>query len=110
MSKATPRHSPAPFRLLSGQTSHIIRDAIGDSIGVLALWTGDHPPEEQLANAQLFAAAPAMLRLLQDAAKQFAFYAEQHRTKRTPDGDAKARTNEDFEARIRAVIAEAGGR
>ncbi len=70
MSKATPRHSPAPFRLLSGKTSHIIRDAFGDSIGVLALWTGDHPPEEQLANAQLFTAAPAMLAALKKIAER----------------------------------------
>ena len=56
-------HSPAPFRRRSGepQGAHIIVDALGDSIGVLAFATGDHPPEEQLANAQLFIASPVVL-------------------------------------------------
>jgi len=59
-------HSPAPF---SGAPAtrdhgHIILDAMGDSIGVLAHSTGDHPPEEQLANAVLFTASPKLLAAL----------------------------------------------
>ncbi|HEY3697602.1 hypothetical protein [Phenylobacterium sp.] len=57
-------HSPAPFRLNStpGQ-AHILLDRFGDSIGALAYRTGDHPPEEQLANALLFRASPQLLEL-----------------------------------------------
>lgn len=61
-----PAHSPAPFRRLppTADHGHIILDALGDSIGALAYQTGDHPPEEQLANAVLFTAAPALLAAL----------------------------------------------
>ncbi|MFN3523918.1 MAG: hypothetical protein ACK4YQ_16855 [Phenylobacterium sp.] len=55
------KHSPAPFRLDTTVCGHVIVDALGDSIAGLALRTGDHPAEEQLANALLFAAAPALL-------------------------------------------------
>lgn len=54
-------HSPAPFRLESHPTCHRVVDAFGDTCGVLASTTGDHPREEQLANAQLFVAAPRLL-------------------------------------------------
>ena len=56
-----PAHSPAPFRLESHPTCHRVVDAFGDTCGVLASHTGDHPREEQLANAQLFTAAPQLL-------------------------------------------------
>lgn len=58
-----PRHSPAPFRRIQGH-GHIILDAMGDSIGILAAQTGDHPAEEQLANALLFTASPKLLAAL----------------------------------------------
>jgi hypothetical protein len=62
-------HSPSPFRLLTRPASptlgdvggYLVVDAMGDSIGALAARTGDHPPEEQLANAHLFKAAPLLL-------------------------------------------------
>lgn len=60
-------HSPAPFQLTGGDAGvvgYIIYDAMGDSIGVLAYRTGDHPPEEQLANARLFTASPSLLAAL----------------------------------------------
>ena len=59
-------HSPAPFRRLPrlADGGHIIVDALGDSIGALAHRTGDHTPEEQLANAILFEASPKMLAAL----------------------------------------------
>lgn len=59
------RHSPAPFRLQTGPSGHLILDALGDSIAALALRTGDHDEAEQLANAQLLTAAPIMLDTLQ---------------------------------------------
>lgn len=56
--------SPGPFRRVSREPAgkrdaggHLVLDAFGDSIGGLAYRTGDHLPEEQLANAQLFAAS-----------------------------------------------------
>lgn len=54
-------HSPAPFRIVETEHVYLIVDAMGDSIGALARRTGDHPPEEQLANARLFARAPQLL-------------------------------------------------
>lgn len=59
-------HSPAPFRRVPADRSHghIILDAMGDSIGVLAHSTGDHSPEEQLANARLLTASPSLLAAL----------------------------------------------
>lgn len=57
-------HSPAPFRLVRSIGGFIITDAMGDSIGVLARSTGDHPAEEQLANAELFVASPKLLAAL----------------------------------------------
>lgn len=59
-----PGHSPAPFALqrpLSDGGGYLIRDAFGDSLAALAFRTGDHPPEEQLANAMLLTAAPLLL-------------------------------------------------
>lgn len=58
-----PRHSPAPFQRIAATNlhGHLIKDALGDTIGVLARETGDHPAEEQLANAQLFTASPLLL-------------------------------------------------
>jgi hypothetical protein len=59
-----PLHSPAPFALqlpLNGIGGYLIRDALGDSLAALAFQTGDHPPEEQLANALLLTAAPQLL-------------------------------------------------
>lgn len=60
------KHSPAPFRRVpaTADHGHIILDAMGDSVGSLAYRTGDHPVEEQLANAVLFTAAPALLAAL----------------------------------------------
>lgn len=56
--------SPGPYRVASRRPEHerdpgghLVLDVMGDSIGGLAYRTGDHPPEEQLANAQLFAAS-----------------------------------------------------
>lgn len=64
-------HSPGPFRLSSRAPDgrldaggHIIIDAMGDSIGALAFRTGDHLPEEQLANARLFRASATMFEAL----------------------------------------------
>lgn len=55
-------HSPVPFSLETSAHGHRIRDSIGDTIGVLALRTGDHSHEEQLANAQLFTQSPTLLK------------------------------------------------
>ncbi len=41
---------------------------------------------------------------LHKCADQFAFYAQQHRDKGTPDGDAKAVTNDNFEKLARAAL------
>lgn len=59
-------HSPAPFTLIEATADHgyLVLDALGDSIGALAWSTGDHPPEEQRANARLFMAAPDILAAL----------------------------------------------
>ena len=54
-------HSPPPFTLHTSRHGHVICDRLGDSIAGLALSTGDHPAEEQLANARLFAASPKLL-------------------------------------------------
>jgi len=54
-------HSPAPFFADETPLCFIIRDAIGDSMGTLALHTGDHPIEEQRANAHLFAGSGELL-------------------------------------------------
>lgn len=65
--------SPAPFMLRSrppkgeDRGGHLIVDAMGDGVAALAWQTGDHPAEEQLANARLFTAAPTMLHALRDA-------------------------------------------
>jgi hypothetical protein len=64
---AEPAHSPAPFQLRGGNpppVGYVIYDAMGDSIGALAYATGDHPAEEQLANARLFTASPSLLAAL----------------------------------------------
>lgn len=60
--------SPGPYRLVSRKPDgrldaggHLVLDALGDSIGGLAYRTGDHTPEEQLANAQLFTASLQLL-------------------------------------------------
>jgi len=65
---SAPAHSPAPFRLVVRKPTtrmdpggYIILDRLGDSIGGLAAQTGDHPAEEQLANAHLFKASPDLL-------------------------------------------------
>lgn len=62
----TPSHSPAPFRRVPATKDHghLILDAFGDSIGALARSTGDHPEDEQLANAKLFTASPKLLAAL----------------------------------------------
>lgn len=55
------------------------------------------------------AATPALDRAhaaLRAAADQFAFYADQHRAKGTPDGDQKAAVNEEWAARLRRVAEE----
>ena len=59
-----PAHSPAPFGLVETETGFILTDSLGDSIGALARSTGDHPEEEQLANAWLFFGAPDLLRTM----------------------------------------------
>ena len=59
-----PKHSPAPFGVIATKSGYFIIDKLGDSIGALAGSTGDHPPEEQQANAYLFGAAPDLLRTL----------------------------------------------
>ena len=62
-----PAHSPHPFTLVkgcAGSHGHLILDAFSDSIAALAVKTGDHPPEEQLANAMLFVHSPHMLQAL----------------------------------------------
>ncbi|MCY1648150.1 hypothetical protein OVA11_14090 [Caulobacter sp. SL161] len=67
---AEPAHSPAPFQLRGGNpppVGYVIYDAMGDSIGALAYATGDHPAEEQLANARLFTASPKLLIWAQEA-------------------------------------------
>lgn len=67
----SPAHSPGSFRLYSRPPKgsdpggHVITDACGDSMGGLAWKTGDHPPEEQLANAQLWAASSDLLEAAQ---------------------------------------------
>ncbi len=64
-----PRHSPAPFQLRGGDpppVGYVIYDASGDSIGALAYRTGDHPAEEQLANALLFTASADLLKAARD--------------------------------------------
>ena len=58
---SAPLHSPAPFFADETPLCFIIRDAIGDSMGTLALHTGDHPIEEQRANAHLFAGSGELL-------------------------------------------------
>lgn len=55
------QHSPAPWRADAGEHNYLIRDAFGDSLGALARRTGDHPADEQAANARLICAAPALL-------------------------------------------------
>lgn len=61
-------HSPAPFALVEATENHgyVIVDAMGDSIGALAFRTGDHPPEEQRANALLFAGAADLFEAARD--------------------------------------------
>lgn len=63
---AAPAHSPAPFDMRLTPNGFILIDAMGDSIGALAGRTGDHPPEEQLANAFLFMVSPELLAALRD--------------------------------------------
>ena len=66
-------HSPAPFALHSRPPKgrdpggHVIADAMGDSMGGLAYRTGDHPPEEQAANARLFTASADLLSIAEVA-------------------------------------------
>lgn len=60
-------HSPEPFRVDETQRGFLLFDALGDSIGALALETGDHPYEEQRANAHLFAGSPELLTWAQEA-------------------------------------------
>ena len=57
--------SPGPVALRTHGKGHLIIDAYGDSIAGLALTTGDHLEEEQLANARLFVASPDMLTALE---------------------------------------------
>lgn len=77
-----PAHSPAPFRLIpAGEDhGHLVLDAFGDSLAALALRTGDHPPEEQLANARLFTAAPGLLTALKASLVEIDFEIEQRQT------------------------------
>lgn len=56
--------SPGPYQLVCREPNgkrdeggHLVLDALGDSIAALAYRTGDHPAEEQCANAQLLAAS-----------------------------------------------------
>lgn len=44
------------------------------------------------------------LALIEACQKQFAFYADNHRAKGTPDGDAKAVTNQEFADRCAAYL------
>lgn len=75
---SAPAHSPAPFRHIAatGQHGHLILDAFGDSIGGLARETGDHPREEQLANARLFTASPGLLASLKTCLREIDFEIE----------------------------------
>ncbi|CAN5612368.1 hypothetical protein BH10PSE5_BH10PSE5_01530 [soil metagenome] len=58
----TPAHAPAPFALVSlPDGGHYILDAFRDSIAGMAPSRGDHTPEELLATARLFRAAPDLL-------------------------------------------------
>lgn len=59
------QHSPGPFRVVGTRSGGwLILDCIGDSIGSLAGRTGDHPAEEQEANARLFAGSWTMAEAL----------------------------------------------
>lgn len=52
------RHPDAPHGRHGG---HILKDRLGESIALLAFETAAHPPMEQLADALLFRASPALL-------------------------------------------------
>lgn len=57
-------HSPAPFSARHSPSGWLIVDSMGDSIAGLALRTGDHPAEEQEANAKLFVSSPLIADVL----------------------------------------------
>lgn len=65
--------------------------------------------DEMDANASLIAAAPEMYEALQKAARQFSYYAENHRSKGTPESESKAQTNEAYAAMCRAALSKATG-
>lgn len=61
---SAPAYSPAPFGIRETQKGYLLIDSFGDSIASLAAARGDHPAEEQRANACLFGASPDLLRVL----------------------------------------------
>lgn len=67
----------------------------------------DEANAEDWRRITLVAAAPDLLDMVRTCRAQFAFYAERHRAKRTPEGADKARTNDAMVAKCDAIIAKA---
>lgn len=79
-------HSPAPFSTRQTSAGWLIVDAMGDSIGALALRTGDHPEEEQEANVKLFASSP----LIADVLRRLLVEVDAEIDQRKSGGNAEA--------------------
>lgn len=85
--------------------------------GVVDGWR-DRALAAEAREARLREALEAAQRQLEKSADQFAFYADQHATKRTPDGDSKAATNHqwalacakvDHRCRIALTVTDSAG-
>jgi hypothetical protein len=79
--------------------------------GIGAEWVDGNPLGREVAqaNARLIAAAPELYAKVERAANIFRVYAELHRAKNTPEGDAKAASNEVIAEEMEAVLAKARG-
>ena len=60
-------HSSGPYHVGEGLASHIIYNEQGYAVGNTSTYHNRITPEQAIANAILFAAAPAMLRALYQA-------------------------------------------
>ena len=108
-------HTPGPWFIAgvvqnTGSIS-VCAGRLGIADVTNAVSTGDvlfgNSPRAQMANAQLIAAAPLLLRDLIEAAAQLRKYEALHRAKSTADSLAKAEVNAELASRFEQTITAA---
>lgn len=106
----TAKYTPGPWRNCQPSSNFekgfaVIKDSEGRGIASV---TKNFNIRQQIGNAALIAAAPDIAEALNKCASQFAIYAILHAAKKTPEGDQKAKVNNDFVRICQDALAKAG--